>query len=519
MRLQRAEWATALLITLFAVGLHGLRLVHAGPLWRDEASAFHVATAPTLGEVVATHESFPPPFFFLVRGWVAVLGGSDRSLRLFGLLVGLGLLGVFWWTARRTGGTVPLVALALVAVNPSFLLYGDSLRGYGLGTLAIVAAFGAFARLAARPDGRTIAAAMVTSLLSVQLLLFNAPLLLALGLAAIGVGVLRRRPRVVWAVVAVGAATALSLLLWIEPMLATRAWSGMLKVSVGPREILGEMARTASAPVGELRWVWVLLGALALLPIPSRTGGAERVEQEREQEQEDARLFALLALPGLVLAQWAFLQVLDYMPQPWYFLAVLAVAAAALDVRLAASPAWRAVRLVTAVLAVLVLALPATSLARVRMTNVDLVEARIAAEAAPGDLVVVAPWYMGVSYMRYARGATPWMTLPDLADHGRHRFDLLQARMAEREPLADVLGEVERALRSGHRVWVAGQIEIPPPGAPAPAHVMQAWSQQLGAFLRDHAAQGGRVPVPWNGPVNGYERLELLVFSGWRTSG
>src|SRR5215213_4971751 len=101
MRLQRAEWATALLITLFAVGLHGLRLVHAGPLWRDEASAFHVATAPTPGEVVATQESFPPPFFFLVRGWVAVLGSSDRSLRFFGLLVGLGLLAVLWWTVRR----------------------------------------------------------------------------------------------------------------------------------------------------------------------------------------------------------------------------------------------------------------------------------------------------------------------------------------------------------------------------------------------------------------------------------
>lgn len=512
MRLQRWEWATALLITLFAVGLHGLRLVHAGPLWRDEASAFHVATAPTLGEVVAAHESFPPPFFFLVRGWVAVLGGSDPSLRLFGLLVGLGLLAVLWWTARRIGGTVPLVALALVAVNPSFLLYGDSLRGYGLGTVAIVAAFGAFARLAARPDGRAITAAAVTSLLSVQILLFNAPLLLVLGLAAIGVGVIRRRPRVVWAVVAVGAVAALSLLLWIEPMLATSAWSGMLKVSVGPREILAEMARTASAPVRELQWVWLLLGALALIPIPSRAGGTERVEQERE----DARLFALLALPGLILAQWAFLQVLDYMPQPWYFLAVLAVAAAALDVRLAASPAWRAVRLAAAVLAVLVLALPALSLARVRMTNVDLVEARIAAEAAPGDLVVVAPWYMGVSYLRYARSATPWMTLPDLADHRRHRFDLLKARMEEREPLAGVLREIERTLRSGHRVWLAGQIEIPPPGAPVPAQVMQAWLQQLGAFLREHATQGGQVPVPWNGPVNGYERLELLVFSGWR---
>src|SRR5215210_1338877 len=149
MRLQRWEWATALLITLFVVGLHGLRLVHAGPLWRDEAAAFHLATSPTLAEVVAKHESFPPPFFFLIRAWAAALGGSDASLRFFGLLVGLGLLALFWWTARRAAGTVPLLALALVAVNPSVLIFGDSLRGYGLGTAAIVAVFGTFARLAA----------------------------------------------------------------------------------------------------------------------------------------------------------------------------------------------------------------------------------------------------------------------------------------------------------------------------------------------------------------------------------
>src|SRR6185436_4957028 len=109
LRLQRAEWAAAFLITLFAVGLHGLRLVHAGPLWRDEAAAFHLATSPTLGEVIARHESFPPPFFLIVRAWAAVLGGSDHALRLFGLLVGLGLLALFWWTVRHTAGTVPLL--------------------------------------------------------------------------------------------------------------------------------------------------------------------------------------------------------------------------------------------------------------------------------------------------------------------------------------------------------------------------------------------------------------------------
>jgi hypothetical protein len=77
---------------------------------------------------------------------------------------------------------------------------------------------------------------------------------------------------------------------------------------------------------------------------------------------------------------------------------------------------------------------------------------------------------------------------------------------------------------------VAGEIEIPPPGEPvpvlppAPAAVsgwreqpyLRTWSLQTGAFLRDHATAGGRARLPSPGPVNGYERLDLLVFSGWR---
>ena len=531
MRLQRAEWAAAFLITLFAVGLHGLRLVHAGPLWRDEAAAFHLATSPTLGEVIARHESFPPPFFLIVRAWAAGLGGSDASLRLFGLLAGLGLLALLWWTSR-TAGTVPLAALALVAVNPTVLLYGDELRGYGLGTLAIVAAFGAFARLAVRPDRRAVIAAMMAALLSVQLLFSNTVLLLALGLAAIGVGMIRggwRRPRVVLAVLGIGAATALSLLPWMGPVLATRSWSMLLEVPLGPREIFDEMARSAaSAPVAPLRWVWLVLIGLALTPGPSPASG--RGVNGDDEEKRDERLFALLSLPLCILAQWGFIEALRYPPRPWYFLPLLALTAVALDVRLASSPLLRTLRLGIAVLAVLVMALPGLSLWRARMTNVDLIAARIAAEAAPEDLVVVTPWFCGISYLRYGRGAPPWMTLPDLADHRIHRYDLVKARMMEPEPLRDVLGAVERTLRGGHRVWVVGELEIPPPGTPVPIlppapaassgwseqPYDRSWSLQLGAFLRDHAAAGGQVPVHWDGPINGFERLSLLVLSGWR---
>ncbi|HET9225489.1 MAG TPA: hypothetical protein VFR31_02395, partial [Thermoanaerobaculia bacterium] len=228
--------------------------------------------------------------------------------------------------------------------------------------------------------------------------------------------------------------------------------------------------------------IWLPLVALALLP----------------SRGDDACLFALFSLPALALAQWGFLEILEYRPRPWYFLAFLAVAALALDVRLSSSTLGRIARLGAAGLATLVLILPATTAAQTRMSNVDLVADRIAAEAAPGDLVVIAPWYMGISYQRYARGPAPWMTVPDLPDHSIHRFDLLKDGRVD-------LGAIERTLRSGGRVWVVGRLDISPP--------------KLTAFLSRHAVRREARPVPWNGPVNGYERLDLLAFSGWRTSG
>jgi len=510
------------------VALHALRLIHAGPLWRDEAAVAGLASLPVRDILTwFPHEAFPPLFHLIVKTWAACFGGADRTFRLFGLLAGLALLAQIWWTTRRTLGTVPLLALALVAISPSFLLFGDSLRGYGLGSVAILAAFGAFARLALRPDRRALAGAAAAALLSVHLLLHNSPLLLALGLAAIGVGILRRRPRVIAAVAGIGAVTALSLLPYAGPIRAMRSWSVLVQVPVGPREILAEMARTASAPVDTLRWVWLLLLVLALV------GAALALKRdapgEEEATQPDLRLYSLLALPLAILAQWIFLATAGYTPRPWYFLPLLALAAVCLDGLLTASPLLRGTRLGAALLASLTLALPALAFTRERMSNMDLVADRIAAEAKPGDLVIVLPWYYGISYHRQDRGKAPWMTVPDLADHRMHRYDLVKARMEEPEPLRDVAEALERTLRSGHRVWVAGRVDFPPPGAqpldlpPAPQSragwlefaYVQVWSQQIGAFLRDHATHGGRAPIP-SGPVSGFERLDLLVFSGWR---
>ena len=81
--LKRAEWTAAVLLTVAVGGLHLLRLLHAGGLWRDEAAAVAFATLPTVREVASSfqHEAFPLLFPLAVRGWAAVWGDRDLALR------------------------------------------------------------------------------------------------------------------------------------------------------------------------------------------------------------------------------------------------------------------------------------------------------------------------------------------------------------------------------------------------------------------------------------------------------
>jgi len=63
-----------------------------------------------------------------------------------------------------------------------------------------------------------------------------------------------------------------------------------------------------------------------------------------------------------------------------------------------------------------------------RQTNIDIVARTVAARAASTDLIVVAPWQFGVTFQRYYRGPASWVTIPSIADHQVHRYDLIKSK-------------------------------------------------------------------------------------------
>jgi hypothetical protein len=555
---RKLEWGAAALLGLLALWEHGLRFVHAGGLWRDEAALAHLATVPSLGAVwrLLPRDSMPILAPLAIRTYAGIAGAGDQALRGFGLVVGLAAMGVLWLAARSTGRSLPLLSLALVGANAAFVVFGDALRGYGLGSLFVLLSFAALARLLAHPGPVTAAAALLAALGAVHSLFGNAVLVGALCSAAAIAAIWEGRRRVAAAALGVGIAAGLSLLPYAATLKEARSASLLMSHPVSPWLI----GRVLAATLGPVAAAWLVLLVLGLAGVawrlarrpraaaprdagPAATPAAPEARDEREEAPREARepresrddalrLFSALAVVLGVAAQLLFLALLRFTPRAWYDLPLIALAGGALEPLVAGLCRTPWTRLARVVLA---LALAATQLPaalprlRMRMTNADLVARRLAVTAAGGDLVVVSPWHFGISFDRYYHGPASWMTLPQVADHQMHRHDLLKARLADLHPIDDVLLAVRRTLAGGHRVWLVGELRLPPPGRqppilpPAPGTAWGwddlpygiSWQLQLGALLRDRATSLRPVPVPAADPISPLEHMPLAVADGW----
>ena len=73
---RRVELVAALALSLIVLVVIGVRMCHAGPLWRDECAVVQMASLPSLDAIWKNfpHEAFPPPFPLLIRGWIKLFG-------------------------------------------------------------------------------------------------------------------------------------------------------------------------------------------------------------------------------------------------------------------------------------------------------------------------------------------------------------------------------------------------------------------------------------------------------------
>jgi hypothetical protein len=563
----RRDWLVAWALTAAVVVLVLVRLSHAGALWRDEAGAAQLASLPQLTEVLHLfpHEAFPPPFVLGVRLYQRLTGGSDFALRLLGCAVGFTILALLWVNAKRTTRHPPWISLVLLGFDAPFLIYSESVRGYGAATVFLLLTYQLLARVldarAESPGTRRESwglglAVFLSALASVQVLLSSFAFVLALCGAAALVAAWQRRLRTACWLALCGPAASLSLLPWAHELLAARReWSIVLVQQVEVRKIWSALMVTIGTRPA--LFVWLLLVAVALAAVARRallgrpqlarpaaaeapsTAGESAWQSPFEEgiaaDRASIAGFAGLTMVGAILAGGFFLKMLAYPPRPWYFLPMMALVASSLDTVFGSfSRADRRPVTVIKVSAVAIViasqAFPVWQQVAARQTNIDLVARELAVEAAPEDLVVVVPWYYGVSFNRYYEGKARWETLPDISDHRLHRYDLLKTRLESPRPISDVVAAVTATLRGHHRVWLVGEPRWPSPDekvtelAPAPgawpgwhdAPYVAVWAQMLGLYLEQHGAAISRVAVADDRRVNSFEDLSVAVVQGWR---
>ncbi len=521
-----AEVVVAVALTGLAVTAAVRLALAAGPLWRDEVSTVNLARVPSYGELFALldRDSAPALYVTVVRVWTSLGRDSgDASLRLLGLLVTLATLAVVWLSARRLAG-VPLLALAFFGAHGFVLDTLGAVRPYGLGALWVVLSFASAWALVSSPGLRTFIPAVAAFVLSVQTLYTNAVMVLALCAAAAIVSAARREWRTIAFFIAAGAAAAASMLPYAGVVSRSMAWRPLNYVSFGASDVLLRWGSTFAGGDVRLAGLWVVvtilgLGATATM-LASRTPFASR----------QRLAYAALAAIGATVLHLAFIALSRRLPSYWHFAALMGLVALALDTTFVERRWLRWARLGLVMLALPALMPLALEQAGTRRTNVDLIAAHLAVNARGGDLIVVNPWTAGLTLTRYYRGAAPVMTLPPINDLRVHRYDLLKERMASPSPLTELHNVIADTLRAGGRVWLVGDLILPPPGEPptvlpaapgaptgwAEDPYYRSWMMQTGDLLRRRALRWRLIDLSETQPVNGLERLRFGVVEGWR---
>jgi hypothetical protein len=527
-----AEIGVGLMLTGLLVYLHVTFYLHAGGLWRDEVNSVEIAKLPGVRDIWGNleYDSFPILWHLLLRMWFALgLGGSDGTIRIWGLVVGIGIIGALWWNARRFHYRVPLMALALIGFNATVLTGGDTIRAYGLGALSGLLAISAIWQAAVKGRFRDWIVASIISLIAVHLLFHNAVLIFSACVAGAVLCWRMRLSKRLAAILGIGAISAVSLWIYVGTIESAKRWIMILRYPVDFAWLWLKFRESLTSTAVWMPKLWIgLVLTAALIPCILLL---KKITLDEPRQR--AVLFAGTLLGAGIMGYLVFLKVLSYLMQPWYFIVLIVIVGSSIDTIFAMALVGRRMHWLRILLA---LAITMSVFANIRQaamerrTNVDLIAEILEKEARAGDTIVLGRWYYGIPFQRYYHGNVQWVTIPPVAEHRFHKWDQLKEQMQSQGVMTPVLSPIEKSLRAGHQVWVVGEMIMPregealPKDAPRPDEgggwrempYYDLWSKQMWSFLMSHAEKGREETPKNHDPVFISERLNLFLLNGWK---
>jgi uncharacterized membrane protein len=260
-------WEDEILGTLHMQGYTEADVVEASPRLVNAAAVQRYLRAPSSDEhrplaatirSLAIEDPLHPPLYYLAgRLWEQVFGSSAAAIRSLSAVFGVLTLPCLYWFCLELFGSseTALVAVALVAVSPFYVLYAQEARPYSLWTVAILLD----ALLFMRASRSTAPAPWIAYAALTALGLYVYPLT---GLVALGFGaylLVRERCRLTSVVIAWAVATLAALasfVPWLAALASSRGvergLSGVVREKLSPAAIALLFSRDLRYPFFDL---------------------------------------------------------------------------------------------------------------------------------------------------------------------------------------------------------------------------------------------------------------------------
>ncbi len=452
--LGRSEIFLLVGVLLFGVVL---RFVATSDLWLDEALSVHIARLGP-GEIVDAlrQDGHPPLYYFVLHGWMNVVGESDLAVRALSGLCALATLPLAWLLGTRRRGPVAGAAAVLVlAVLPFAARYATEARMYALLMLLVA---GGWALIDAVLDDEAGWPALVGIVLVAAAMLYTHYWSMWI-LAATGTAVLicawrsdGRRRRASLSIAGAMVVGALMFIPWVPVMADQLAhtgtpWGDPQRPSMSAAVALMDFAGGTVATEAVLGAV--LLALLVLASLTARADGTDRlaVHLRTVPGIRPAVLAAVAALSLGTCVSW----VSGATFASRYAAIVAPVVAVAAGLGIATMPT-RGIRLIASTVTVVMLGGASVIVAVDQRTQGTEVASAVDAGAAPGDIVIVCPDQLGPAFSHTLDADVTVLTHPLLT--GPDRVDWRD--YGERNEAADPQATADAALAQadGRAVWL-----------------------------------------------------------------
>jgi len=458
----RKDWLIpALLIGAVAVAIRFIGLADA-PFWRDEAvRGFYARMTPTQLLRSLQDDVNLPLFHFLLLAWSRCFGFGEYAMRSLGAILG-GLTSsvIVWALARPFGRSAGCIAGLILAFSAGHVLYSQELAVYSLLVLLITVAIGCFDRLVAYSSWTAAAGLWLALAGMLYTHLWAALFWAALGLTVIILSVarfIRDRRLPSWFLkygAAQGGACAMFLpWLAISRRQAFSPWNEGLPRIHSLWEVFSlsfgfwSANHIVAASFAAIGFLSFLIGAIVWF----RNGGS--LASTRPTALMIVLAFVFPLLVSWCIAPWKTI----YYPR--YTLICVPPLCAMIGIAISRLRTGVEQTVVVGLFVGIPIAMSGTRALGLQSrlfahSPLKAVAERIAAEARPGDVIVIYPEFYATTFNWYYHGDLPEVCYPSVGRVELPRWHTLRRRLADPEAPGIAVRFVHDHLGPEGRIWV-----------------------------------------------------------------